>query len=112
MAHFQVRLVLHLTTTETCRLGYLYPAKHFTTGEHAERFGMCLWTSQQREAVAVHVFPPVDDRRLAPDGWSIAEPIHVDCTRVPTRDVPAVTVMPAAGAQPCRCRKVRTQKEV
>src|SRR5262249_40212056 len=95
--HFQVRLVLHLRTTDTCRLGYLYPAMHFPTGEHAERFGMCLWTSQQRDAVAVHVFPPVHDRRLAPDGWSVAQPIHVEWRNVPSRDVPVVTVVPVAG---------------
>jgi hypothetical protein len=96
-ARFLVRLELHVRDSGARRLGYLYPARRFASGEHAEQFGMCLWSTRHRDAVAVHVFPPVDDRALAPDGWSIAEPIHVDCGELSGLVVPAVTVVPAAG---------------
>ena len=92
---FLLRLELRLRDGDACRLGYLYPARRFARGEQAEQFGMCLWSTRHRDAVAVHVFPPVGDRRLAPDGWSIAEPIHVDCGEPSRWDVPAVTVVPA-----------------
>jgi hypothetical protein len=44
--------------------------------------------------VALHVFPPVGGRPLAADGWSIAEPPHVDCGAAPGRGVPAIVVAP------------------
>jgi len=76
-------------------LGYLFPAACFPTGEHAEWFGMCLWTTRHRNVVALHVYPPISGRELAPDGWSIAEPLHVDCAALPRRHVvPAVVVAP------------------
>lgn len=92
---FLVRLELQVRDSGGYRLGYLYPAKRFADGQRAEQFGMCLWSTRHRDAVAVHVFPPVGDRRLAADGWSIAEPIHMDCGELSRQVVPAVTVVPA-----------------
>lgn len=87
-----VRLAFRVRGNAVSRFGYLFPAAYFSTGEHAERFGMCLWATRHREAVALHVFPPVSGRKLAPDGWSIAEPVHVDCGSLLRRHVPAIAV--------------------
>ena len=91
---YMIRLAFRLSRDTTSHLGFLFPAACFPTGEHAERFGMCLWTRRHRNVVALHVFPPVSNRSLAPDGWSIAEPIHVDCGNLPQRGVPAIVVAP------------------
>ena len=95
--HYMVRLAFRVqsdTTSRTGHLGYLFPAAYFATGEHAERFGMCLWATRHRNVVALHVFPPISGRSLAPDGWSIAEPVHVDCGSLQRRRVPAIAVAP------------------
>lgn len=91
---YMVRLAFRVRAESDSRFGYLFPAAYFATGEHAERFGMCLWAARHRDAVALHVFPPVSGRRLAPDGWSIAEPVHVDCGSLLRRRVPAIAVAP------------------
>jgi hypothetical protein len=94
---YMVRLAFRVRTDTVPRFGYLFPAAYFASGEHAERFGMCLWATRHRNVVALHVFPPVSGRSLAPDGWSIAEPVHVDCGSLPRRRVPAIAVTPGGG---------------
>lgn len=89
-----VRLAFRVRADTVPRIGYLFPAAYFSTGEHAERFGMCLWATRHRDVVALHVYPPVNGRSLAADGWSIAEPVHVDCGSLPRRRVPAIAVAP------------------
>lgn len=91
--HYMIRLAFRARPDTVSHLGYLFPAAYFQTGEHAERFGMCLWATRHRNVVALHVYPPVSGRTLAPDGWSIAEPIHMDCGTMP-RQVPAIVVEP------------------
>lgn len=91
--HYMIRLAFRARPDTVSHLGYLFPAAYFRTGEHAEHFGMCLWATRHRNVVALHVYPPVSGRTLAPDGWSIAEPVHVDCGTVPRR-VPAIVVAP------------------
>lgn len=91
---YTVRLAFRIRANTVSRLGYLFPAAYFSTGEQAERFGMCLWATRHRNVVALHVFPPVSGRSLAPDGWSIAEVVHVDCGTMPRRRVPAIVVAP------------------
>jgi hypothetical protein len=92
--HYMVRLAFRVRADTVSDLGYMFPAAYFATGEHAERFGMCLWATRHRNVVALHVFPPVSGRSLAPDGWSIAEPVHVDCGALPRRRMPAIVVAP------------------
>lgn len=96
--HYMVRLAFRADAkagpTTVSHVGYLFPAAYFPTGEHAEWFGMCLWTTRHRNVVALHVYPPISGRDLAPDGWSIAEPLHVDCAALPQRRMPAVVVAP------------------
>lgn len=92
--HYMIRLAFRGRTDTASGLGYMFPAAYFSTGEHAERFGMCLWATRHRNVVALHVFPPVSGRALAPDGWSIAEPIHIDCGDAAGRRVPAIVVAP------------------
>jgi len=92
--HYMVRLAFRVRPDAVSDLGYLFPAACFATGEHAERFGMCLWATRHRNVVALHVFPPISGRSLAPDGWSIAEPVHVDCGASPGARVPAIVVAP------------------
>jgi hypothetical protein len=92
--HYMVRLAFRGRADAPSGIGYMFPAAYFATGEHAERFGMCLWATRHRNAVALHVFPPVSGRELAPDGWSIAEPLHVDCGALLRRRVPAIVVAP------------------
>jgi hypothetical protein len=92
--HYMVRLAFRVRSDTDSDLGYMFPAAYFATGEHAERFGMCLWATRHRNVVALHVFPPVSGRSLAPDGWSIAEPVHVDCGALLRRRVPAIVVAP------------------
>ncbi|MEZ0112037.1 hypothetical protein ABH920_006056 [Catenulispora sp. EB89] len=91
---YTVRLAFRVRANTVSRLGYLFPAAYFHTGEQAERFGMCLWATRHRNVVALHVFPPISGRSLAPDGWSIAEVVHVDCGTMPRRRVPAIVVAP------------------
>lgn len=91
---YMVRLAFRVRPGTVSHFGYLFPAAYFPTGEHAERFGMCLWATRHRNVVALHVFPPVSGRSLAPDGWSIAEPLHIDCGSLQRRRVPAIAVAP------------------
>jgi hypothetical protein len=90
-AQFAVRLVFEVGgDSARRRVGYLYPATGFAVGEQAERYGVCLWAARHRNVVAVQVFPPVAGRAVSPDGWSIAEPVHVDCRSVERGPVVAV----------------------
>ena len=91
---YMIRLAFRVRADPASRFGYLFPAAYFSTGEHAEQFGMCLWATRHRDVVALHLFPPVRGRSLAPDGWSIGEPVHVDCRTLPSRRVPAIAVAP------------------
>ncbi|MBS2550597.1 hypothetical protein KGQ19_27365 [Catenulispora sp. NL8] len=56
--HYMVRLAFRARPDTVSHLGYLFPAAYFGSGEHAERFGMCLWATRHRNVVALHVYPP------------------------------------------------------